>query len=150
MHQPEDHDTQYNLGSDGEEPYLLPEDAYHHLPPPLSKTVNSFGQPHARAVFLASSLPVLAGCMPNVEGMYKQGHLSTISYVWWPPRQAARAQSVGRVAWARPFTEMKQRAQCRSALPWRTRYWTLAVYSYPLIRALLHLNMRWPTATVRG
>lgn len=69
------------------------------LPDLLHTTVDSFNHPHEQDVYLVSSLPVLAGCMPNVVGTYKGARrYSPTHYVCLIARAASGKSTI---KWAR-------------------------------------------------
>lgn len=70
-----------------------------YLPELLGDTVTTFEHDHERTVYLASSLPVLAGCMPNVRGTYKGGRIYRPHHFLCAIATAASGKST--IHWAR-------------------------------------------------
>ena len=69
------------------------------LPEVLRDTVTTFTEPHERLIYLASSLAVLAGCMPNVQGLYKQGRRYSPTHFLCVVARSASGKSA--INWAR-------------------------------------------------
>jgi hypothetical protein len=49
---------------------LIPQSVYDNLPPILYESCKVFSEPRERDTFLTGALAILAGCLPNVSGVY--------------------------------------------------------------------------------
>lgn len=77
---------------------LLPVEVYDHLPKMLHDCCRLFKPGIEKDIFLLSALTVLSGCLPNVEGIYFNRHLSAHLYLFIT---GPSASGKGTMLWAR-------------------------------------------------
>jgi len=78
----------------------LPSIVYDHLPALLSDSAGLFDDPVEKDVFLLSSLGVLSGCLPNIEGIYFEEPVSPHLYLFIT---APAGSGKGKMKWSRYF-----------------------------------------------
>lgn len=78
----------------------LPPVVYKNLPAMLTESTGLFDDPVEKDVFLLSSLGVLSGCLPNIEGIYFEEPVSPHLYLFIT---APAGSGKGKMKWSRYF-----------------------------------------------
>ncbi len=78
----------------------LPEGIYRDLPEILKESAELFREPVEKDVFLVSSIAVISGCLPNMEGIYFDEPVSPHLYLFIT---APAGSGKGKMKWSRYF-----------------------------------------------